>query len=225
MIEEFQENVISGLWLSGECFAYTTAKGRLCYLIGNKVQVQAHVDKKFFLLGYISSQNRLYLINKSLTMVSYQVLTSVLNFQTAIIREEHKKARELLKNVPDSMLGKLAKFLESCDCKEFAFEIAPDADHKFDLAIQLNRIVDAYEIAEAQGNAEKYKRVGDIALSRGDFDLAERCFGKCEDFHSLLLLHSSLGNEEGVKFVAEESRAKGKFNIAFTSFHCLVTLF
>ena len=56
--------------------------------------------------------------------------------------------------------------------------MTPDKDHKFDLAITLNRIEDAYQIAEEQESAEKWKKVGDIALMSGHFDLAERCFEK-----------------------------------------------
>ena len=46
------------------------------------------------------------------------------------------------------MHSKLAKFLESNGQKEMAFDITPDADHKFELAITLNKIEDAAKIAE-----------------------------------------------------------------------------
>ena len=53
-----------------------------------------------------------------------------------------------LKEIPESNLTKLAKFLESHDKKDVAFSITPDEDHKFDLAITLNKVDSAYEIAE-----------------------------------------------------------------------------
>ena len=60
--------------------------------------------------------------------------------------------------------------------KLMAFEITPDQDHKFDLALQLNRVKEAYEIAEKQNSSEKFRKVGDIALMSGQFSLAEQCF-------------------------------------------------
>jgi coatomer subunit beta' len=71
------------------------------------------------------------------------------------------------------MHGKLAKFLETNGYKEEAFAITPDQDHKFDLAITLNKIDEAFAISEDQQENDKWKKVGDIALMSGRFDLAE----------------------------------------------------
>lgn len=42
--------------------------------------------------------------------------------------------------IPDTYYSKLSKFLESNNQKAMAFDITPDLDHKFDLAISLSRI-------------------------------------------------------------------------------------
>jgi coatomer subunit beta' len=57
-------------------------------------------------------------------------------------------AHSFFKDIPESYHSKLAKFLEANNQKEMAFEITPDKDHKFDLALTLNKIEDAYTIAE-----------------------------------------------------------------------------
>lgn len=62
---------------------------------------------------------------------------------------------------------------------------------------------------------EKWKRVGDIALSSGIFSLAETCFNKSQDFNSLLLFYSSYGDEEGLKSLLKEAEENGKYNVAF----------
>ena len=77
------------------------------------------------------------------------------------------------KDIPETYYTKLAKFLEANERKDMAFEITPDQDHKFDLAIHLNKTDSAFEIAEAQQSVEKWKKVGDIALLQGIFSLAE----------------------------------------------------
>lgn len=58
------------------------------------------------------------------------------------------KARSLLPQIPESFHGKLAKFLEINGQRDLAFELTPDLDHKFELAIALNKVHVAKEIAE-----------------------------------------------------------------------------
>ena len=72
-----------------------------------------------------------------------------------------------LPTIPESFHGKLAKFLEINGQKEMAFRLTPDLDHKFELAVALNHVEVAKKIAEDQESTEKWRKVGDIALSRG----------------------------------------------------------
>jgi coatomer subunit beta' len=59
---------------------FTNPKGIVSYLIGNKILKLTNTDKKYFIMGYDSKQNRLYLIDKSLNIVSYSLLVAVVNF-------------------------------------------------------------------------------------------------------------------------------------------------
>ena len=68
---------------------------------------------------------------------------------------------------------------------------------------------------------EKWKKVGDIALLSGFFELAETCFKKSEDFNSLLLFYSSYGDEQGLNYLLDKSEEKGKYNIAYESAYLL----
>lgn len=71
----------------------------------------------------------------------------------------------------------MAKFLESEGFPEFAFEVTPDVEHKFELALILNWIDQAFEIAHhAPDQNEKFKWIGDMSLKAGDFELAEKCY-------------------------------------------------
>jgi len=121
----------------------------------------------------------------------------------------------MFKDIPETSYNKIAKFLEANDFKEQAFNITPDQDHKFDLAIQLNKIDEAFEIAEAQQSVEKWKKVGDIALLAGFFELTETCFKKAQDYNSLLMFYSSYGDEAGLKYLLDESEKEGKLNITY----------
>ena len=111
-----------------------------------------------------------------------------------MLKEDLDKAKKFIPTIPESYYGKLAKFLETNNQKQMAFDLTPDLDHKFELAISLNNVEVGKSIAEEQQSIEKWRKVGDIALSRGQFTLAEECYEKSNDFNSLLLFYSSYGD-------------------------------
>lgn len=57
--------------------------------------------------------------------------------------------------------------------------------------------------------------MGDIALMRGQFTLAEKCYTKSNDFNSLLLFYSSYGDHAGLLSLAKAAEEAGKYNVAF----------
>lgn len=73
----------------------------------------------------------------------------------------------------------------------------------------------AFKIAEQQASEEKWRKVGDIALARGSFSLAQTCYEKSRDFNSLLLFYSSYGDIEGLTNLFARAETAGKYNIAF----------
>jgi len=209
------------VWISNECFVFTTPKGAINYLVTGigspKVLKLSNADKKYFIMGYDGKQQggRLYMIDKALNIVSYSLQLSLVNFQAAILSDDIHGAQAYLSEVPAAQHSKLAKFLEANNQLEYAFEVTPDKDHKFDLALALNKVEEAFRIAEEQGNVDKWKKVGDIALMQGQFHLAERCFDKSSDYNSQLLFYTSCGDLENLQRVAANAEANGKFNVAF----------
>mmetsp|Transcript_30508 Transcript_30508/g.40592 ORF Transcript_30508/g.40592 Transcript_30508/m.40592 type:complete len:213 (-) Transcript_30508:170-808(-) len=145
----------------------------------------------------------------------------MMSFQVCILKEETQKAETLLPQIPESYHGKLAKFLEVNGQREMAFKVTPDPDHKFELAIALNNVEVARAIAEDQESVEKWRKVGDIALSRGMFTLAESCFKCSNDVNSLLLFYSSYGDEQGLTELAAQAESLGKYNVAFEAYYLL----
>lgn len=65
-----------------------------------------------YLLGYIAKDSRLYLVDKDLNVVSYQLLVSVLEYQTAVMRKDFETANKLLPTVPKDQRTRVAHFLE-----------------------------------------------------------------------------------------------------------------
>ena len=69
-----------------------------------------------YLLGYIPKDNRLYLCDKDLTVVSYSCLVSVLEYQTAVMRRDFETADKILPTIPNDQRTRVAHFLEKQVC-------------------------------------------------------------------------------------------------------------
>ncbi|KAJ2354645.1 Coatomer subunit beta' [Coemansia sp. RSA 2618] len=219
-VAEIQESVKSGCWI-GDCFIYTNSANRLNYLVGGQVFTISHFDTSMSMLGYVARDNRVYLADKDVNVVSYVLPLPVIEYQTAILREDLDAARALLPSVPESQRHKIAQFLEAEGLKEMALEVTTDPEQRFDLAIQLNQLDSAYALAEESGAEAKWRIVGDCALRAWNFDLAERCMVKARDLSGLLLLHSASGNASGMATLAQMAEDAGANNIAFTCYQQL----
>ncbi|KAG0297357.1 hypothetical protein BGZ96_006736 [Linnemannia gamsii] len=216
-VTEIPENVQTGCWV-GDCFIYTNTANRLNYLVGGQTQTIAHFDHAHYLLGYIPRDDRLYLVDKDVNVVSYGISLTVIEYQTAVLRGDMELAETLLPRVPHEQLNKIARFLESQDLKELALEVSTDQEHKFDLAIQLERLDEAVVIARLSDSEPKWKTLGDCAMNKWKINLAEECFIHAKDLSGLLLIYTSSGNADGLRRLAALAKEAGKNNIAFSSY-------
>jgi len=111
MVAEMSEVVKTGLWV-GDCFIYTNSVNRINYFVGGEVVTVSHLDRPMYLLGYVPRDNRLYLCDKELSVVSYSLLLSVLEYQTAVMRKDFETANRVLPTVPKEHRTRVAHFLE-----------------------------------------------------------------------------------------------------------------
>ncbi len=65
-----------------------------------------------YLLGYIPKDDRLYLGDKELNVISYSLLLSVLEYQTAVMRKDFSTADKVLPTIPKEQRIRVALFLE-----------------------------------------------------------------------------------------------------------------
>ncbi|KAJ1995076.1 Coatomer subunit beta' [Coemansia sp. RSA 1358] len=219
-VTEIQESVKSGCWI-GDCFIYTNTLNRLNYLVGGQVFTISHFDTSMSMLGYVARDNRVYLADKEVNVVSYVLPLPVIEYQTAILRGDMDVAQELLPSIPSDQRHKIAKFLEAEGMKELALDVTTDPEQRFDLAIQLNRLDAACKLADESGAEAKWRIVGDCALRAWDFSMAERCLLNAKDLSGLLVLYTSSGNAAGLEKLAEMADALGANNIAFTCYQTL----
>lgn len=68
--------------------------------------------RTMYLLGYIPKDDRLYLGDKELNIVSYSLLVSVLEYQTAVMRRDFGMADKVLPTIPKEQRTRVAHFLE-----------------------------------------------------------------------------------------------------------------
>jgi coatomer subunit beta' len=94
--------------------------------------------------------------------------------------------------------------------------VATDPEHRFDLAIQLSKLDLAYSIASDHDH--KWKVVGDAALNKWQYGLAEECMKRSNDLEGLLLYYQAAGNAQGLSELAAQAEASGKNNVAFTAY-------
>jgi len=231
LLYEINDTITSGKWV-GDCFIYCNNVGRLNYSVGGNIQTLVHLDTassgatKHRILGYLAKEDRVYLIDKSLNVVSYKIMLAVLQYQTAVMRGDFDAANELLSDIPETEYTTVARFLESQGFKEEAMAVTFDPDHKFDLCIELQHVEEAHallldtpeEDVESIETMSKWKRLSDVALKANNFELTEAASIASDDFSGLLLLYSATGNLDGMEKLATLAAAKKKTNIAFTCY-------
>lgn len=206
----------TGQWV-GDCFIYTNSTNRLNYLVGDQTYTVSHFDQPMYILGYLPRDGRVYLADRDVNITSYALSLAVVEYQTLVLRGDLESANEMLPDISEDQKNKIARFLEGQGYKEQALEVATDPEHRFDLALGLNQLSIAVELAREADVEHKWKTVGDTALAAWDLALAQECFTNGHDLGSLLLLYSSTGNEQGLRDLARQADAAGANNIAFSS--------
>ncbi|KAF7309700.1 Coatomer protein [Mycena indigotica] len=219
VVIDVSDIVKTAKWI-GDCFIYTTTTNRVAYFVGTSSYSISPFDTPLYLLGYMPAHSRVYLADKDMNIYSYGLSLAMVEYQTAVMRHDMEAAAEILPTLPKDQLNKVARFLEGRGLKELALTISTDPDHKFDLALQLDDLDVAVEIARSVPALEaelKWKSLGDRALTAWRFDLARECFEKGNDLSALMLLLLSTGDREGLAALSSKAVEKGQNNLAFTS--------
>lgn len=79
LLYEIGERVRTGVWM-GDCFIYNNSEWRLNYCVGGEVTTIFHLDRPMYILGYMASQNRLYLIDREFSVVRMMTTDNIPSF-------------------------------------------------------------------------------------------------------------------------------------------------
>ncbi|XP_074535727.1 coatomer subunit beta'-like [Halichoeres trimaculatus] len=217
VLGEVSEVVKTGVWV-GDCFIFTSSLNRLNYYVGGEIITIAHLDRTMYLLGYIPKDDRLYLGDKELNIISYSLLLSVLEYQTAVMRRDFSTADKVLPTIPKEQRIRVAHFLEKQGFKQQALAVSTDPEHKFELALQLGEVKIAYQLALEAESEQKWKQLAELATTKCQFSLAQECLHQAQDYGGLLLLATASGNANMVGKLAEGAEKDGKTNVAFLTY-------
>ncbi|CAD5226880.1 unnamed protein product [Bursaphelenchus xylophilus] len=216
VVGEQTETVKTACWI-GDCFIFTTALNRLSYYVGGEIVTIAHLDKPIYLLGYSAKDSRVYACDKEHNIVSYKLLLSVLEYQTAVMRKDFQSADTILRTIPKDQRTRVAQFLEKQGFKKQALAVSQDPEHRFELSISLGDLKVAYELAQQSDSEEKWRQLAQAATLKSDLLLAGECLGRAKDYGGLLLLASCAGSPQLMNKLSTESRSSGQHNVSFLS--------
>ena len=65
-----------------------------------------------YILGYIARDNRIYLSDKDINVVSFSLPLTLIEYQTAVLRGDLETADSILPSIPDDQRERIARFLE-----------------------------------------------------------------------------------------------------------------
>ncbi|CAF1960502.1 unnamed protein product [Rotaria magnacalcarata] len=215
-LSEISEVIKTGIWV-GDCFIYTNSLNRINYYVGGEIVTVSHLDRVMYLLGYVSDENRLYLGDKDMSIVSFGLSRSVLEYQTAVMRKDFATADQVLPAIPNGQRTRVAHFLEKQGFRQQALAVTLDTEHKFELALHLENLQVCHELAVELDNEQKWLQLSDVATKQGDFSLVQECLTRAQSFGSLILLASASSDQQLMSTIGEQSRKAGQFNIAFLS--------
>lgn len=223
VLGEINESIRTGLWV-GDCFIYTNSVNRINYYVGGELVTIAHLDRPLYLLGYVPREDRLYLVDKELGVVSYQLLLSVLEYQTAVMRQDFPTADRVLPSIPKEHRTRVAHFLEKQGFRQQALAVSTDPEHRFELAVSLKDIKTAEALAVEANNPQKWNQLGELAISINNLTLAKDCMKRAHDYGGLLLMASSSGDVDLMRYLAEATASTNKHNITFLAHFMLADL-
>ena len=169
-VSEVTEGVTTGAWV-GDCFIFSTKTNRLNYLVGHQVSTLSHFDNSVYLLGYLPHNNRAIICDRHMKISSFSLPLQLVEYQTAVLRGDMDHAQSVLPSVPSDHYNKIARFLETQGYAHQALEISTDPEHRFELALELNELRICYQIASELDHEDKWKLIGDRALSNWNVSL------------------------------------------------------
>lgn len=221
VLSEIPETVKSGSWY-GDAFIYVNHNNSLCYYVGAFCNIITHLEDNMFLLGYLPKENRCMLSDqKGEKVVGYQLLHSLLVFQSAVLRKDEEMIKEYLSEIPKDVMGVAAQFLKQHEYPELALSISDDPEFKFDLAVSLRKIELAREMADIINDDHQWRELTKMYLDMDDVEEAVECMFRGKDWSGILLYGVALNDGELISRLLSATEEREIWNVAFVCAHIM----
>lgn len=89
--------------------------------------------------------------------------------------------------------------------KKQALAVSTDPEHRFELALALEDLETAHELAKEANNQQKWRQLAALATEQGKLSLVQECLQNAEDLAGLLLLATSTGNRDMIEELGNRS--------------------
>ncbi|KII68296.1 Coatomer subunit alpha [Thelohanellus kitauei] len=116
-------------------------------------------------------------------------------FKLAILENRYDEVLSIIRS--SNLVGQaLISFVREKDFPEIALHFIKDDKTRFFLSLECLNLPLALDIAKKLDVADYWSKLANIAVKLGEFSIAEECYFRLHDFHSLSLIYVITGNLE-----------------------------
>lgn len=220
LVYEVSDSFVGCLYISG-LFFYLSETFKLHVILSGKSFVIANIGFQAMMLEYLDNHERLFLFDTNCQISSFKLSQTFLKILVSL--------KTITSSVDDSIVEKgltlsedennvLVKILQAFQFFDVAFKVSKNISQKIDLGIKQKKIDETMELCESIKEPIYWKKLGDLALTEGHFDIAEKCFWSCDDFNSLFLIGLSLANSELLIKIGQNAMAVKNYSLAYNAF-------
>lgn len=220
LLHEIPDAFVGCLFISG-LFFFVSETFKLNVVIAGRSFTLANIGFGVQPLEYLDNHERLFFFDANCQTLSFkisQTLIKLLVSCNGVLSPEDESLVSRGLTLTDDENATLVKVLQNLDQLELAFRVCKSPLQKIDLGIRQGHLDECLSLCEQVREPLAWKKLGDLALSEGRFDISETAFGNCDDLNSLLLLSLSTGNAELLDKVAQSARDKSNFSVAYSAY-------
>ena len=222
LLTEVNDRILSGTWI-GNIFLYVSESFKLNLLVRNKLFTAANIGHFAVILEYIDNHERVFFFDNQSNVTSFFISKGLLSILSWLQNCENDT---LNKEIIEDAIAKsvsisederdfLSKVLVALGEMEAAFNIVANLRQKVELGIKIGFLNECVDLCSKMEEPIYWKKLGDLALLKGRFDIAKKAFWSCEDLNSLLLLGSCLGCESTLERIVDLAKEKKHYSVAF----------
>lgn len=220
LLHEIPDTFIGSLFIAG-LFFYVSESFKLNVVAAGRSFPISNIGFSAQPLEYLDNHERLFFFDTNCQTSSFKISQGFLKLLSQCDSkleegDESVVARGLA--LPDDENATLVKILQSLEHFELAFKICKNPSLKIDLGIRQKRVDECLVLCQQVSEPLAWKKLGDLALSEGRFNIADTAFWNCEDLNSLMLIALSTGSSEGLAKVAQVAREKNNYSVAYAAY-------